>query len=129
MRYGFSEKLGPVVYGNDQHQVFLGRDYTNGNSYSENVAAEIDAEIRSIIEDAFVKAEDILNEHMNELHLIAKYLMKYEKIDGDNFYKLMRGEITEADIDADDETEKADEIVAENAENTETTEAVTETEE
>ena len=66
---------------------------------------------------------------MNELHLIAKYLMKYEKIDGDNFYKLMRGEITEADIDADDETEKADEIVAENAENAETTEAVTETEE
>ena len=69
----------------------------------EKVAAEIDAEIRSIIEDAFVKAEDILNEHMNELHLIAKYLMKYEKIDGDNFYKLMRGELTEADIDADDE--------------------------
>jgi len=126
MRYGFSEKLGPVVYGNDQHQVFLGRDYTNGNSYSENVAAEIDSEIRSIIEDAFVRAEDILREHINELHLIAKYLMKFEKIDGDNFYKLMRGEITEADIDAEDnETEKAEEIVAEN---TETTEAVIETE-
>ncbi len=130
MRYGFSEKLGPVVYGNDQHQVFLGRDYTSGNSYSENVAAEIDAEIRSIIEDAFVKAEDILNEHMNELHLIAKYLMKFEKIDGENFYKLMRGEITEADIDADDEeTEKAEEMVAENTETSETVEAVTDTDE
>lgn len=106
MRYGFSEKLGPVVYGNDQHQVFLGRDYTNGNSYSENVAAEIDAEIRCIIEDAFVKAEDILNAHMEQLHLVAKYLMKFEKIDGDNFYKLMNGEITEADIDAEEISEE-----------------------
>ena len=104
MRYGFSEKLGPVVYGNDQHQVFLGRDYTNGNSYSENVAAEIDAEIRQIIEDAFVRAEDILKDHMDQLHLVAKYLMKHEKIDSDNFYKLMDGEITEADIEAEDNT-------------------------
>ena len=123
MRYGFSEKLGPVVYGNDQHQVFLGRDYTNGNSYSENVAAEIDAEIRSIIEDAFVKAEDILNAHMSELHLIAKYLMKFEKIDGDNFYKLMRGEITEADIDADEETPQTEETAENPVENTENTDS------
>lgn len=106
MRYGFSEKLGPVVYGNDQHQVFLGRDYNSGNSYSENVAAEIDAEIRCIIEDAFVKAEDILNAHMDQLHLVAKYLMKFEKIDGDNFYKLMNGEITEQDIEKEDVSEE-----------------------
>ncbi len=103
MRYGFSEKLGPVVYGNDQHQVFLGRDYTNGNSYSENVAAEIDAEIRSIIEDAYVKTEDILNDHMEQLHIVAKYLMKHEKIDGDNFYKLMNGELSVDETDSQDE--------------------------
>ena len=85
-RYGFSERLGPVVYGNDEHQVFLGRDYASGHSYSENVAAEIDAEIREIIEDCFVRAEDILKEHTDQLHLVAKYLMHFEKIDSDEFY-------------------------------------------
>lgn len=106
-RYGFSEKLGPVVYGNDEHQVFLGRDYTNGNSYSENVAAEIDSEIREIIEDSFVKAEDLLREHIDKLHLVAKYLLKFEKIDSDDFYKLMRGEINidEMDNDSDENSE------------------------
>lgn len=133
MRYGFSEKLGPVVYGNDEHQVFLGRDYASGNSYSENVAAEIDTEIREIIEDCFVKAEDILNAHMDQLHLIAKYLMSFEKIDSVNFYKLMDGEITSEDIDAmtakEDkeaekpaEAEKATETTAPEASETEKTE-------
>ncbi|NLZ46211.1 MAG: ATP-dependent zinc metalloprotease FtsH, partial [Clostridiales bacterium] len=108
-RYGFSEKLGPVVYGNDEHQVFLGRDYTSGNSYSENIAAEIDSEIREIIEDSFVRAEDILNAHVDKLHLIAKYLLKFEKIDSEDFYKLMEGKINVDDIDEDDD-ELGDEI-------------------
>ena len=97
-RYGFSDNLGPVVYGRGDHEVFLGRDYTNTPDYSENVAAEIDKEIRSIVEDAFIKAENILNEHMDKLHLVAKYLMLYEKIDGTNFEKLMTGELTEEDF-------------------------------
>lgn len=100
-RYGFSDNLGPVVYGRDEHEVFLGRDYTNTPSYSENVAAEIDNEIRSIVEDAFEKAESILIEHIDKLHLIAKYLMIHEKIDGINFERLMKGELNETEFISD----------------------------
>ena len=59
-RYGFSEKLGPMVYGNDQSEVFLGRDFNSNRNYSENVAAEIDAEMREIIEGGYQKSKDIL---------------------------------------------------------------------
>lgn len=99
-KYGFSEKLGPVVYGHDESEVFLGRDYSQGRNYSENIAAEIDAEIRELIETAYEKAKDILQSHMDQLHILAKYLMKNEKIDGPDFEKLMKGEITvEADVE------------------------------
>lgn len=97
-RYGFSDNLGPVVYGQGDHEVFLGRDYTNTPSYSDNVAAEIDNEIRTLIESAFTDAEKILNEHMDKLHVVAKYLMKYEKVDGATFEKLMNGELTESEL-------------------------------
>ncbi len=81
-KYGFSEKLGPVVYGHDETEVFLGRDYSQGRNYSENIAAEIDAEIRELIETSYEKAKDILENHIDQLHILAKYLMKNEKIDG-----------------------------------------------
>ena len=97
-RYGFSDNLGPVVYGRGEHEVFLGRDYSSTPDYSENVAAEIDTEIRNLIEDAFDKSETILRGHIDKLHLVAKYLMIHEKIDGVNFEKLMNGEITESDF-------------------------------
>lgn len=97
-RYGFSDNLGPVVYGQGDHEVFLGRDYTNTPSYSDNVAAEIDNEIRTLIESAFTDAEKILNEHMDKLHVVAKYLMKYEKVDGATFEKLMNGELIESEF-------------------------------
>jgi cell division protease FtsH len=97
-RYGFSDNLGPVVYGQGDHEVFLGRDYTNTPSYSDNVAAEIDNEIRTLIESAFTDAEKILNEHMDKLHVVAKYLMKYEKVDGATFEKLMNDELTESEF-------------------------------
>lgn len=97
-RYGFSDNLGPVVYGQGDHEVFLGRDYTNTPSYSDNVAAEIDNEIRTLIESAFTDAEKILNEHMDKLHVVAKYLMKYENVDGATFEKLMNGELTESEF-------------------------------
>ena len=94
-KYGFSEKLGPVVYGHDETEVFLGRDYSQGRNYSENIAAEIDAEIRELIETSYEKAKDILENHIDQLHILAKYLMKNEKIDGADFEKLMKGEIDE----------------------------------
>ncbi|MCR5141667.1 MAG: ATP-dependent zinc metalloprotease FtsH [Ruminococcus sp.] len=97
-RYGFSDNLGPVVYGRGEHEVFLGRDYSSTPSYSENVAAEIDAEIRSIVEKAFEDCEQLLRAHIDKLHLIAQYLIKNEKIDGPEFEKLMKGELNEFDF-------------------------------
>ena len=95
-RYGFSEKLGPILYGHENQEVFLGRDYSQGRNYSENVAAEIDGEIRELIETGYEKAKEILTEHGDLLERCAQFLMKHEKIDGPDFYKLMAGEI---DID------------------------------
>ena len=112
-KYGFSDKLGPIVYGHDQGEVFLGRDFSSTPNYSENVAAEIDSEIREIIEDAYEKAKDILNDHISQLHLIAKYLIQYEKVEAEDFKKLMSGELTEADFEkakAEDEIKKAADI-------------------
>lgn len=92
-KYGFSDKLGPMVYGTDQNEVFLGRDFNSSKNYSENVAAEIDAEMREIIEEGYERAKDLLEQNMDQLHLLAKYLMKYEKIDDVDFEKLMKGEL------------------------------------
>ncbi|MDR0821802.1 MAG: ATP-dependent zinc metalloprotease FtsH [Oscillospiraceae bacterium] len=92
-RYGFSEKLGPVVYGHDSEEVFLGRDYSQGKNYSDNVASEIDSEIRLLIETSYTKAEDILKANVDKLHIVAEYLLKNEKISGDDFDKLMNGEL------------------------------------
>ncbi len=92
-RYGFSEKLGPILYGSENDEVFLGRDYGHGKNYSENVASEIDAEIRELIETGYEKAKDILTVHGDLLELCAQYLIKHEKLDGPVFYKLMNGEI------------------------------------
>ena len=94
-RYGFSENLGPVVYGSDQNEVFLGRDFGSTKNYSEQVAAEIDAEIRAYVEDGYRRAEEILTEHMDQLHTVAQYLIAHEKIDGPDFEKLMKGESLE----------------------------------
>lgn len=95
-KYGFSEKLGPVVYGHDETEVFLGRDYSQGRNYSENIAAEIDAEIRELIETGYEKAKDILEKHIDQLHLLANYLMKHEKIDGPDFERLMKRQTGES---------------------------------
>lgn len=100
-RYGFSEKLGPVVYGHDESEVFLGRDYSQGKNYSENIAAEIDAEIRELIETAYEKSKDILENHKDQVHLLSKYLMKHEKIDGPDFELLMKGELPFDDSEQD----------------------------
>ncbi len=90
-RYGFSERLGPVVYGTDQAQTFLGRDLGQGKGYSEAIATEIDSEVRDIVEDGYETARRILTEHMPELHKLAKYLMEREKISGDEFKIIMEG--------------------------------------
>ena len=115
-RYGFSDKLGPMVYGNDQNEVFLGRDFSSGRNYSENVAAEIDAEMREIIEDCYQKCIDILKEHIDQLHFLAKYLMKYEKIDDKDFAALMKGEMAPSVIEPDAKPEDNSEVKTEETE-------------
>lgn len=91
-RYGFSEKLGPIVYGQNEGEVFLGRDFNHAPNYSENVAAEIDGEIRRIVDNAFEKAEELLLANMEQLHRVAKFLFEYEKVDEEGFGRLMEGD-------------------------------------
>ena len=89
-KYGFSDKLGNMVYGHDEDgEVFLGRNISQSRGYSETIAFEIDKEVRSIIDTAYKQAIDILNEHMDKLKLIAEYLLEHEKIDQLEFDSLM----------------------------------------
>ena len=92
-RYGFSEKLGPILYGSEDHEVFLGRDYSQGRNYSEKVASEIDEEVLKLVNEGFEQSEKILAEHRDMLERCAQYLIRHEKIDGPDFYKLMANEI------------------------------------
>lgn len=92
-RYGFSENLGPVVYGSDHNEPFLGRDFGSTPNYSDKVAAEIDAEIRAFVENGYTEAERILTEHMDQLHQVAQYLIANEKVDAETFERLMKGEV------------------------------------
>ena len=92
-RYGFSDKLGPIVYGQDDGEIFLGRDLGTTRNYSEEVAAEIDGEIRRIVGTAYTTARTILSDHIDQLHTVAQYLIKNEKASGETFVKLMNGEL------------------------------------
>ena len=105
-KYGFSKKIGAVVYGSESDEVFLGKDYGHTRNYSEAVAAQIDEEVRSIIEKAYSDCTVLLKANEDKMHLLAKYLLKFEKIDGEDFEKLMRGEITEDVLNAEPDEEK-----------------------
>ncbi|MBR5310865.1 MAG: ATP-dependent zinc metalloprotease FtsH [Oscillospiraceae bacterium] len=88
-RYGFSEKLGPIVYGSDENEVFLGRDYGQNKHYSDEVASDIDNEIRRFVDEAYEKTESILNEHREKLDAVAAVLMEKEKVTGPEFEAIM----------------------------------------
>jgi cell division protease FtsH len=107
-RYGFSENLGNIVYGGDDDEIFIGRDYGHTKNYSDETAAEIDSEIRSIIDRAFETAKTILTENRAQMDLLVKYLMANEKIDGPEFEKLMEGtlEFDPSSITFDDDLER-----------------------
>ena len=92
MRFGMSEKLGPRVLGRGHDQPFLGRDYGAEADYSEEIAREIDDEIRRVIEEAHELALAVLREHMEELHRISTILIERETIDKDQFERLLAGE-------------------------------------
>ena len=112
-RYGFSERLGPVVYGSDPNETFLGRDFGQGKGYSESIASEIDNEIRDIVDEGYETARRILTEHMDKLHKVAAVLMEREKISGEEFKTLMEGgELAPFDLDAAVREEKAAQTAA-----------------
>jgi len=126
-RYGFSEKLGNVVYGGAPEQTFLGRDYTQGKGYSEAVASEIDVEIRKIVDDGYQKCMNILRENEDKLHIVAKELMEVEKISGERFKYLMSDDYKPEEIAQDIAEELTEEIHEEQAVLTVETEPCTET--
>ena len=141
-RYGMSEKLGPIAFGQNNDEVFLGKDYNHMRNYSEAVASQIDDEVEKIILNAYKQTEDILTEHIDKLHAVALELVKREKLTGDEFKRIMNGEEleplfadedkdetkpeTETNSDAKTESEaKPDEAVApETSENNQASETV-----
>ncbi len=87
-KYGMSDKIGSIMFGAGQEEVFLGRDLAQEKNYSETTAALIDAETKTIIDKAYARAENILREHIDKLHIVAGILLEKEKIDGDEFAKV-----------------------------------------
>ncbi|MBE3593325.1 MAG: ATP-dependent zinc metalloprotease FtsH [Thermoanaerobacter sp.] len=90
--YGMSERLGPMTFGTRSEEVFLGRDLGRTRNYSEVVAAEIDREIKRIIEEAYKRAETLLKDNMDKLHRVAKALIEKEKLNAEEFEKVFHGE-------------------------------------
>ena len=113
-KYGMSEKLGPIAFGSDNDEVFLGKNYTHTRNYSENIAAAIDEEVEAIINNAYNRTETILTEHIDQLHLVSRVLIDLEKIDKEQFESLM----TTGSLPGENEETS----VAETVENTDTVE-------
>ena len=95
MRYGMSDKLGPITFGVSQEEVFLGRDFGNQKNFSEKVAADIDEEVRRIITEAYDRAEKILKANIENLNKTAELLLEKEKIDSDEFEAIFDSELAE----------------------------------
>ena len=112
MKYGMSDTMGPIMYGSSQEEVFLGRDMTtHSKDYSEQTAAEIDKEVKAIIMNAYKSAENILKDNVDKLHAVAKVLIEKEKITGEEFDAIFRGEDILAKVK--EEKKKAEEVKVE----------------
>ena len=94
-RFGMSEKMGPILYGEEDHEVFLGRDIGHSRNYGENVAGQIDSEIRRIIDEAYNRAKEVLEENRDGLERTAQLLLKKEKVSGDEFREVLNNETVE----------------------------------
>ena len=130
VKYGMSSLLGPINYGNDNQEVFIGRDMGHVKNYSDDTAMKIDEEIHRIIDEAYRKTEKILKDNMDKLHEVAAYLIKHEKMSGEVFIEVMEGRYVEPEEDADDiddqesitvDQENAADVQEETAENQEDT--------
>jgi cell division protease FtsH len=105
MRYGMSERLGPRVFGHDASQPFLGRDMGSEPDYSDEIAREIDDEIRRVVEEAHQSAKDVLTEHREQLDTLSEILLERETIDAKEFVALLGGASPEDVFDSEDEAE------------------------
>lgn len=94
-KFGMSDKIGPINLGSDHDEVFIGRDFVQSKNVSEVLAAEIDAEVRDIIESAYSRCTKLLSDNMDILDKVAAVLMEKEKIDGEEFEKIFNGETTD----------------------------------
>ncbi len=113
MRFGMSERLGPRVFGHDRGQPFLGREFSAEPDYSDEIAREIDDEIRRIVESAHQTAKDLLNEKRDELDTISKILLEHETIDAGQFVDLLDGKPVDEVFVDDEEPSQPVEPVAE----------------
>ena len=113
-KYGMSDELGPVVYSDDNNEVFLGKDYGHVNNYSEATSAKIDAQIEKMMRNAYAQTEEILKTHYDKLELVAETLIKNEKISGDEFKQLMENGFIASDKPDDTAEEITDENKPEN---------------
>lgn len=110
-KYGMSDELGPVVYSDDNNEVFLGKDYGHVNNYSEATSARIDEQIEKMMRKAYSQTESILKTHYDKLELVAETLIKNEKISGDQFTQLM-----ENGFIADEKVSENEDVQAEDTE-------------
>ncbi|HET9121032.1 MAG TPA: ATP-dependent zinc metalloprotease FtsH [Solirubrobacterales bacterium] len=111
MRFGMSERLGPRVFGHDRSQPFLGREFSAEPDYSDEVAREIDDEVRRIVEDAHQTSKEILSEHREQLDTISRILLERETIEADEFIALLEGK-PESEVFVDEEEAKPPEAPA-----------------
>lgn len=108
-KYGMSDELGPVVYSDDNNEVFLGKDYGHVNNYSEATSARIDEQIEKMMRKAYSQTESILKTHYDKLELVAETLIKNEKISGDEFTQLMEnGFIADEKVSENEEAQAED---------------------
>jgi len=94
-KYGFSDTLGPILYGSDQQEVFLGRDFSTQNKWSEKTVSAIDDEIKGLVDKAYKLALEILTEHRDQLDAVAAYLLEHEKMTGEEFENIINPKLPE----------------------------------
>ena len=110
-KYGMSEKMGPISFGGDNNEVFLGRDYNHVKNYSEKVAAQIDDEIERLITEAYGRTKAILTEHIDKLHALANALLSQDKVEQQQFLEIMSDSVPETESVEETVTEETTETV------------------
>ena len=101
-KWGMSDRLGPLMYAQNDEEVFLGHSVTRTQNVSEATAQLIDEEIKRLVDEAYAKARQVLTDHVEDLHKVAKALLEYETLSGDEIQALLRGEPVVREMPPDD---------------------------